>query len=822
MTKTKKKKQQQAKRIERARNYQERMEQRQVDASIGSAEREVASMPAVQAERDFTAVVFEGDAEAYEAFEEALSLVTVIRLHRTFGGRDGISVIAGILEDICHGDVATFAALLKGLGGERALRHMLVVFNGETTRIASVIHRVGTTGAFTDYFKEQARARAEARRIQDPGTPLPHIAVRVERIASDSRTQLAQKKAQSEQQKLNVQHPVAQDVMKRWYLLEAELEDLESSGKPSTPALLAAIESLSHFIQVAEQARASVEKEWFHWAKYRDSKGKIDALIQAAKQKSTDLAQLLVKRSGPMPFPAQRMIPSAKNLEEVQARMKEEPSLRTPNQAWALISAEHKGAYEKAFFRIKALQRMEEFNTDWGTDYDEDDLDLILRRLVSLPLATNYTFAKKPGDNLDKRAKKVAGTPLKNLLMQSTQFKQVWETGASQASTDLTKRGAVEEQMGYGPALNRTQGKFQDYNDATSKFGPSDITEMPKYAALVSPTQAHGVARRYGESYVIWKDSLHERMTHTPGDSWNQFDQGVKYFTSPKHPEVLFANSDEPIIRLAAAEATGKDAAWLKKQRASGADFGGPYIETQLHGDVGWKDVAAIVIGDDEVDSEAMMEEFRAFARKHGYDFMVRGKAQRQNLPKVGAKLPPKPKPKVGGPPSASARTVTVVTDKPIQKFAFVDKPLGQVPAGNRYFLSGAQNSRLARAGLKNIPIAPDGDCLFASLIRVGAYSGTVQKLRLRVAGLVESGQIDVTGFNLDPVRTATDIRQPGSYNNLAGDATPALIANALGINIIIYNEDGSTTTLDSGGNQTYHVIRFLNPAAHYHATAPN
>ncbi|WP_375758439.1 OTU domain-containing protein [Corallococcus exercitus] len=796
------------KKVERAKNYQERMEQRQLDARIGPRKREVAIMPAVQAERDLTAAVFGGDAEAYAAFEQEVSLPAVLRLHRVFGGRAGVSVLAGVIEDVCHGDAGTFAELLQGLGSERALRHMLVVFNGDTTLISMLLTRLGTTGAFTDAFKQQVEEREKVRREQGEGN-LPSIAGRVERFATEARTKLALAQAQAAQKAQNIQHPVVQNLMREWYARQAELEDLLRSGKPSVQALTGAIVTLNDFLQGAERVRATVEQEWFHWIKFRDSKAKIDELIRVAKQKHTDIAGELMTRSGPMPFPQQRMVPSAKDLEAVQARMNQDKALRTPSQAWALVAAERKGAFEKAFARVKALQRMADLNAKWGTDYDEEDFERILQHLVQLRLVTNYTFAKKPGDNLDQRKNKPVGTPLKDLLMSSTTFKQVWETGASQASTDLTKRGAVEEQMGYAFALKRTQGRFQDYNDATSRFAPTDGAQMPKYAALVSPTQKHGVAQRYGKSYVIWKDALHERMTHTPGDSWNQLDQGVKHFTSPNHPEMLFAHTDEPIIRLAAAEATGKDAAWLKKQRASGAEFGGPYIETQLHGDLTWKDVATIVVGDDEEDAEAMVEQFRAFAKKHGHDFLVRGKGERGAVPMGGRKAPFVP------------RAVEVSVDKGDMPKPSSRSAQRQVSAGHGYFLTSAQAARLARAGRQNVAIAPDGDCLFASLIRVGAYAGSVMRLRQLVADRVANGRIDISAFNLDPRQTAADIRRLGSYNNLAGDATPSLLANALGINILIYNPDGSTTTLDSGSARTFHVIRFLAPAAHYHATAP-
>lgn len=140
---------------------------------------------------------------------------------------------------------------------------------------------------------------------------------------------------------------------------------------------------------------------------------------------------------------------------------------------------------------------------------------------------------------------------------------------------------------------------------------------------------------------------------------------------------------------------------------------------------------------------------------------------------------------------------------------------------GERYMLTAPQIASLTHAGRDNLDVQGDGNCLFNAVIRVGAHAGPVQALRNAVARSVASGAIDVRPFNLSPAKTAKAIRTAGSYNNSAGDATPSLIAHALGVTFIIHNENGTTTTLDGGHAATYHLIRFLRPAAHYHATQP-
>jgi hypothetical protein len=227
------------------------------------------------------------------------------------------------------------------------------------------------------------------------------------------------------------------------------------------------------------------------------------------------------------------------------------------------------------------------------------------------------------------------GTQLYKLLIASG-FKNVWETGTSQASNDLTKRGAIEEQMGYGAAVRRTGGKAQDYNDGTSTFDPKDrtgastVAEMPRYAATIAHAQKSGVATRYGTSYILWKESLRSRVTWTPGDSWNSGGvgpQSVKNFIGIDHPEGIFVHAEPDLLRVMMAEATGKDQAFLDKIRDTSHGAlaqGGAYIETQIHGDLGWRDVAEVVLDPKLQDLKTIRDDFEQFKREKGFDFTVR------------------------------------------------------------------------------------------------------------------------------------------------------------------------------------------------------
>lgn len=362
---------------------------------------------------------------------------------------------------------------------------------------------------------------------------------------------------------------------------------------------------------------------------YKDSIAEVQKVIQAAQKLSDDVSALFDRhapKARPMSVAEQSMVPGAKDLAAVQRKLQDVEGIRTPSQAWALAGAEKKGEDEQALYRAKAIERLQQLNGEWGTNYKVGELDVIMQTLVSGRITTNYFLSKAPGANTE--APTTGGpkpTPLVQLLMGSDNFKNVWETGKSQASTDLKRRGGVEEAMGYGTALKRTQGTAQTVSKSEdARFEPADKGEMPKYAAVTSGHQKDGVAPRYGDSIVIWKESLRERVTHTPGDSWSKSMQGVDYLTSGKHPEVIFAHADALLVRLAAAEATGKDAKWLQEVKDKGGVATEAYIETQVHGDLTWDDVQEIVVG--EADADDVVRQLTEFARAKGYGFTVRKK----------------------------------------------------------------------------------------------------------------------------------------------------------------------------------------------------
>lgn len=383
------------------------------------------------------------------------------------------------------------------------------------------------------------------------------------------------------------------------------------------------------FLAAARKTLVQIQGEAGRVRTYKDSIAEVQRIVDEAQKicdKMADAFSRSAPKPKPMAFAQQNMVPTAKDLVDVQRTLSTTQGINTPSQAWAMVGADKKGQDEKARFRAKAIERLQVLNSSWGTSYKVGDLDKIMKTLVGGRITTNYFMSKAPGANLEKgdETDGPKPTPLVELLMSSKNFKNVWETGKSQASTDKAQRGGVEEAMGYSAALNRTGGTAQTRTKTEGgSFDPQNPSEMPKYAAVTSEHQKDGVAARYGKTYIVWKKILRQRTTHTPGDSWNMLEEGVGYLTSGNHPEVIFANANEMLVRLAAAVATGQDSAWLKGVKENGLSTDA-YIETQVHGDLTWNDVKEIVVGEDNADE--VIQQLLVFAQKEGYSFKVRKK----------------------------------------------------------------------------------------------------------------------------------------------------------------------------------------------------
>jgi hypothetical protein len=121
-------------------------------------------------------------------------------------------------------------------------------------------------------------------------------------------------------------------------------------------------------------------------------------------------------------------------------------------------------------------------------------------------------------------------------------------------------------------------------------------------------------------------------------------------------------------------------------------------------------------------------------------------------------------------------------------------------------------------AGLGLVQIAPDGNCLYASIIAAGRFQGSTQALRNAVAAAVRSGTITANGFVglADRDLIAAQVGFDGYYNNFAGDASPLLIAELLNLTIMILQPNGVPLQVGAGTAGTVWLVRVTQPLEHF------
>jgi hypothetical protein len=443
----------------------------------------------------------------------------------------------------------------------------------------------------------------------------------------------------------DARHPKVIELFRKWSRDHEEVRVFV--GKVELQAYQA---NLNQFIKDADAVKASVKGQTLSGVRFKQSITAIDTLIRHAQGKHAFFYGHFVELKGKsktfarvMTFDEQNMVPQTKDFEGVTEKIKQlqmqDDALRelTPSQAWALVAANLNGKQNELANTERAALRLTKLNGQWGTNYTTDDLkttyDYMTGKMTTKPkprIATQYRMEKPVGEQ--QVGTVAAGTvPLYKLLMASG-FRNMWETGVSQASANRAVRGAVEERMGYGAALRRTGGKPGYPFDESGTFEPKNRAgekteaEMPLYGGTITDAQQVGVTKqRYGTSYIVWKESIRNRVTWTPGDSWSGSGgpMGVKNYVSLEHPEVIFAHAESHLLRLFMAEATGIDKEWLAEQKRKGGGAGDVYIETQIHGDLSWSDVAEVVLDAKLPKVDTMREEFEAFKRKKNLTFTV-------------------------------------------------------------------------------------------------------------------------------------------------------------------------------------------------------
>ncbi|MEU6709111.1 DUF3626 domain-containing protein [Streptomyces wuyuanensis] len=330
------------------------------------------------------------------------------------------------------------------------------------------------------------------------------------------------------------------------------------------------------------------------------------------------------------------------SVEEIRQRLQ-----LTPSQAWALVHAAHKsppiagdqtGTGNRDDLRAAVLERIPKGRPvpRGKAAYTLEDVDKAVEYVKKAPITINMQFDRP-----------IAGRTLADVLCQAPGLKNQWETGTTGASSNLSQRAYVESWLGYASALPEGQ--------------PQIPAELPVYGALNILDSPYGGAPdvRYGKSHLVLKESVRDRATLTPTDSFsgssdtartvmetamsasrrgatteadrNSFEDAVQHVTaresvSALDPISILASQRLPmsLLKAIAAAATGKQPQTLALLKQVGDDpEHSSYIEAQIHGGVRWDDVAEIVIDRRERDAEQILQKFQDLACQYP-DLVVR------------------------------------------------------------------------------------------------------------------------------------------------------------------------------------------------------
>ncbi|MBY8850217.1 DUF3626 domain-containing protein [Saccharothrix sp. MB29] len=312
----------------------------------------------------------------------------------------------------------------------------------------------------------------------------------------------------------------------------------------------------------------------------------------------------------------------------------------TPAQRNALQVAAERGARSHEADRAAAADRVRQLNATAGTRYPVDDqvaLDRILDaahlHLRTMDLVRNIDLTRVPTG-----VPRVPGqhTPVAaEYLTSHARFPTFWESGYTSGTPLRSGRGWVEEQQGYGSVLNRTSGDPADRDDTTSDFAPSAPHELPAYGALNSGLQ-HGGVYSYGTTVMHLKQDVRPRTTFTAMDSAATGSGGMESYTDGEHLFGLLAHGHEENVRLALGDITGfrYDDELRTQITEDGFAAVGRYFEAQVHGGVGWSNIAKVVVNWGDLygraaknttlaEAEGLVRYLSAFAADNGYDFTV-------------------------------------------------------------------------------------------------------------------------------------------------------------------------------------------------------
>jgi hypothetical protein len=309
------------------------------------------------------------------------------------------------------------------------------------------------------------------------------------------------------------------------------------------------------------------------------------------------------------------------------------PSALREAHVTAIVLAERRGRQVAASERRALIDRLRGGRWAWASEYPlgDDEIGPLLDRVHE---HVRHRMDVTINMRLDKEIAP-GRTVLDSMLEdQGRLFRSAWEAGEQNRGYEA-RRGATEERMGYAAALNRDRragGVFQslDPDPARDRFAPTSAsrTDLPKYAALMSPHRTRALAA-YGPSIFHWNPAVRERATFTPQDSFAGGRAGVRGITGADHLFPLLLHGQEDVVRLAFAEATGfaHDAGMRDlRDRGNLSTMAGGYFEAQIHGDLSWSDLERIVLMYETFEKEKFEDiktRLEEFAAAQGYGFQV-------------------------------------------------------------------------------------------------------------------------------------------------------------------------------------------------------
>jgi hypothetical protein len=253
-------------------------------------------------------------------------------------------------------------------------------------------------------------------------------------------------------------------------------------------------------------------------------------------------------------------------------------------QKHALRDAETNAIKNSSAQHTALLQRVQRLG------FSAADLDQALQYLsTKAQITVNFQPDKMTG----------AGAPLIDRLTAEDEYRNQFETkisGGSLAPTEGSMRDGWERTIFRG-----------DYH--THSLIPA---ERPKYGSLNAEENARGGATHYGNSFLVLKDGVKNRLTLTPYDSSVM---NADLVGTMSHLENVLVNSYLPDGKL--TEIMNKA---LGRSGAAG-DFSSNYIEVQVHGPIDLKTDTARVVANAMYKGNATYEpKLREFAKKLGVE----------------------------------------------------------------------------------------------------------------------------------------------------------------------------------------------------------